>query len=59
MRKLQRYSVSVNARDFDKIRAAGLIEQVHGCWVQYYEKLYDIKIGIMSDGEWLEEIHII
>ena len=59
MRKLQRYSVSVNARDFDKIRAAGLIEEIHGCWVQSYEKLYDNKVGIMSDGEWLEEIHII
>lgn len=59
MRKLQRYSVSINARDFEKIRAAGLIEQVHGCWVQSYETLYDNKVGMMSDGEWLEEIHII
>jgi CRISPR-associated endonuclease/helicase Cas3 len=59
LRKLQRYSVSVNARDFGKIHAAGLIEQIHGCWVQSYEKLYDNKVGIMSDGEWLEEIHII
>jgi len=59
MRKLQRYSVSVNARDFEKIRAAGLIEQIHGCWVQSYETLYDNKVGMMSDGEWLEEIHII
>lgn len=59
MRKLQRYSVSVNARDFEKIRAAGLIEQIHGCWVQSYETLYDNKVGMVSDGEWLEEIHII
>lgn len=59
MRKLQRYSVSVNARDFEKIRAAGLIEQIHGCWVQSNETLYDAKIGLMSNGEWLEEIHII
>ena len=41
MRKLQRYSVSVNVRDFEEIRKAGLIEQVHGCWVQAYEKLYN------------------
>ncbi|MGE4434295.1 MAG: CRISPR-associated helicase Cas3' [Bacteroidales bacterium] len=59
MRKLQRYSVSVNAHDFERIRAAGLIEQIHGCWVQSYETLYNNKVGMMSDGEWLEEIHII
>lgn len=59
MRKLQRYSVSVNVRDFEEIRKAGLIEQVHGCWVQAYEKLYNSKAGLMSNGEWLEEIHII
>ena len=59
MRKLQRYSVSVNVHDFEEIRKAGLIEQVHGCWVQAYEKLYNSKAGLMSNGEWLEEIHII
>lgn len=59
MRKLQRYSVSVNAHDFEEIRKAGLIEQVHGCWIQAYEKLYSSKAGLMSNGEWLEEIHII
>jgi hypothetical protein len=59
MRKLQRYAVSVNARDFEDIRKAGLIEEVHGCWVQAYEKLYNSKAGLMSNGEWLEEIHII
>jgi len=59
MRKLQRYSVSVNARDFEKIRSAGLIEQIHGCWVQSHESLYNTKVGLLSDGEWLEEIHII
>jgi len=58
MRKLQRYSVSVNVRDFEEIRKAGLIEQIHGCWVQAYEKLYNSKVGVMSNGEWLEEIHI-
>jgi CRISPR-associated endonuclease/helicase Cas3 len=59
MRKLQRYSVSVNAHDFEEIRKAGLIEQVHGCWIQAYEKLYSSKAGLMSNSEWLEEIHII
>lgn len=59
MRKLQRYAVSVNVRDFNAIRKAGLIDEVHGCWIQAYEKLYDSKAGLMSNGEWLEEIHII
>jgi CRISPR-associated endonuclease/helicase Cas3 len=59
MRKLQRYTVSVNAHDFEEIRKAGLIEQIHGCWIQAYEKLYNSQAGLMSNGEWLEEIHII
>jgi CRISPR-associated endonuclease/helicase Cas3 len=59
MRKLQRYSVSVNERDFVEIQKAGLIDQIHGCWVQSYEKLYSKEAGLMSNGEWLEEIHII
>jgi CRISPR-associated endonuclease/helicase Cas3 len=59
MRKLQRFAVSANIRDFDAIRKAGLIEEVHGCWIQVYEKLYNSKAGLMSNGEWLEEIHII
>jgi CRISPR-associated endonuclease/helicase Cas3 len=59
MRKLQQYSVSVDFLDFKEIREAGLIEMVHGCWVQAYEKLYNPNAGLMSNGEWLEEIHII
>jgi CRISPR-associated endonuclease/helicase Cas3 len=59
MRKLQRYSVSINVRDFEEIKKSGLVEEVHGCWVQAYENLYNSKAGIMSNGEWLEEIHII
>lgn len=59
MRQLQQYSVSVNAWDFNEICKAGLVEQVHGCWVQAYENIYNSKAGLMSKGEWLEEIHII
>jgi CRISPR-associated endonuclease/helicase Cas3 len=59
MRKLQQFSVSVNAHDFEEIKKAGLIEQIHGCWIQAYEKLYNPKAGLMSKGQWLEEIHII
>lgn len=59
MRKLQRYSVSVNERDFKELREAGLIEQVHGCWVQAHIGLYSKKNGLMFKGEWIEEVHII
>lgn len=59
MRKLQRYSVSVNKHDLDILVKAGLIEQVHGCWVQAYEKLYNPNCGMMYNNEWLEEIHIV
>jgi len=59
MRKLQRYTVSVNERDFEDIKKAGLIVEIHGCWVQDYQKLYNIHSGLQLKGKWLEEIHII
>lgn len=59
MRKLQRYSVSVNERDFAEIRKAGLIVEVHGCWIQDYQKLYNQHSGLQLKGKWLEEINII
>lgn len=59
MRKLQRYAVSVNERDFAEIRKAGLIVELHGCWIQYYSKLYNQHSGLQLKGKWLEEINII
>lgn len=59
MRKLQRYAVSVNERDFEEIKKAGLIIEIHGCWVQDYQKLYNSHSGLQLKGKWLEEIHII
>ena len=59
MRKLQRFSVSVNERDFEEIRNAGLIAEIHGCWIQDYPNLYNTHSGIQHKGKWLEEIHII
>jgi CRISPR-associated endonuclease/helicase Cas3 len=46
MRKLQRYTVSVNERDFAEIRKAGLIVEQHGCWIQDYQKLYNQHSGL-------------
>ena len=59
MRKLQRYTVSVNERDFTEIRKAGLIDELHGCWIQNYSKLYNQHSGLQLKGKWLEEINII
>lgn len=59
MRKLQRYIVSVNERDFAEIRKAGLIVELHGCWIQDYQKLYNQHSGLQLKGKWLEEINII
>jgi len=59
MRKLQRYTVSVNERDFEEIRDAGLIVELHGCWIQEYSKLYNQHSGLQLKGKWLEEINII
>jgi CRISPR-associated endonuclease/helicase Cas3 len=59
MRKLQRYAVSVNERDFNEIRDAGLIIELYGCWIQNYQQLYNQHSGLQLNGKWLEEINII
>ncbi|HCY41925.1 MAG TPA: CRISPR-associated helicase/endonuclease Cas3 [Prolixibacteraceae bacterium] len=59
MRKLQRYAVSINERDFIEIRKSGLIVELHGCWIQDYQKLYNQHSGLQMKGKWLEEINII
>ena len=59
MRKLQMYSVTVNEKDFNDLVKAGMIEQVHGCWIQAYQGLYDKTAGLLLNGEWLEEINIV
>jgi len=59
MRKLQHYAVSVNERDFGEIKKAGLIVEMHGCWIQDYSNLYDSHSGLQLHGRWLEELNII
>ena len=59
MRKLQRYTVSVNERDFKELKDSGLIVELHGCWIQDYQSLYSNHSGIELNGKWLEEINII
>jgi CRISPR-associated endonuclease/helicase Cas3 len=59
IRKLQRYAVSVNERDFAEIRKSLLIVELHGCWIQDYQKLYNQHSGLQLKGKWLEEINII
>jgi CRISPR-associated endonuclease/helicase Cas3 len=59
MRKMQRYTVSLNQYDFEKIVKTGLIEEVHGYYVQSGEQLYHNNTGLVYANEWLEEVHII
>lgn len=59
MRKLQRYTVSVNEHNFKEIQKAGLVVELHGCWIQDYQKLYNQHSGFQLNGKWLEEINII
>lgn len=56
MRKIQRYIVSVNLWDFEEIRKAHRIEEVHGCWIQADAWLYNDASGLTFNDEWINEI---
>lgn len=58
MRKLQRYIVSINLRDFEELKKAHRIEELFGCWIQTDPWLYNSIAGLMYSDEWLEEILI-
>ncbi|AAM72368.1 MAG TPA: CRISPR-associated helicase Cas3' [Chlorobaculum sp.] len=50
MRQLQRYSVNVYDPDLKKLIENGLIEEVHGVWVQTSESAYDPVFGLNIDA---------
>jgi len=47
MRKLQRYSVSVYENEFKQLLRDGVIESVHGLFVQKIDTAYDSQIGLV------------
>jgi len=59
MRKLQRFSVTVNERDFTALHKERHIEEIHGCMVQSDPRLYDLKRGVVLNNEWIEEVFIL
>jgi len=49
LRKLQRFTVNISQYNFDQIRELGLIEQLHGYWVQCDSSLYKPSLGLICD----------
>ena len=55
-RKLQRFTVSVQKNLFDKICKTGMVEEVHGFYVQAGAGLYRPGLGLLTDDKaWSEE----
>lgn len=58
-KKLSQYAVSVRQKDFQILNDAGALEEINGTWVLSRESLYDDKVGLITDNQWLEETLII
>ncbi|OGH95386.1 MAG: hypothetical protein A2X43_02485 [Candidatus Margulisbacteria bacterium GWD2_39_127] len=56
LRKLQRYTLSVKKSDFDRLKDQQRIIPYDGIWVQSDINLYNQKIGLKFDDEWLDEL---
>lgn len=55
-RKLQRFTVSLPQREFEKIRQAGMVEEIHGLFVQCCEGLYKEGLGLLAEKDkWCNE----
>jgi CRISPR-associated endonuclease/helicase Cas3 len=59
LKKLSQYAVSVRKKDFQTLNDAGALEEINGIWVLSKESLYDDKVGLITDNQWLEETLII
>lgn len=59
LKKLSQFAVSVRQRDFQTLNEAGVLEEINGIWVLSQESLYDGKVGLITDNQWLEETLII
>lgn len=55
-RKLQRFTVNLPHREFEMILRAGMLEEIHGLYVQCCEGLYKEGLGLLVDkGQWCNE----
>ena len=60
LKKLSQYAVSVRQKDFQALSDAGSLEERYqGIWILSQETLYDSKVGLITDNQWLEETLII
>lgn len=59
LKKLSQYAVSVRQKDFQTLNEAGALKEINGVWVLSQESLYDDKVGLITDNQWLEETLII
>ena len=50
MRKLQRFTVSVPEREFQFYRHQGMVEEIHGFWVQSTQLLYQKGLGLVGQN---------
>lgn len=57
LRKLQRFSVSVPKYEFQFYRDQGMVEEVHGFWIQNTHLLYKEGIGVVGqDSDWNSQL---
>lgn len=60
MKRLSKYSVNVRQGDMKKLVDIGTVEEIlDGIYVISDKAQYDMKVGLLTDNHWLEEIHII
>ncbi len=59
LKKLSQYAVSVRQKDFQTLKDTGALEEINGIWVLSQESLYNDKVGLITDNQWLEETLII
>ncbi len=55
-RKLQRFTVSLPQGEFERIRQGGMVEELHGLYVQCCNGLYQNGLGLMTEKDgWSKE----
>lgn len=60
LKKLSQFAVSVRQKDFQLLSDAGaLTEHEQGIYVLEVESMYNNKVGLITDNQWLEETLII
>jgi CRISPR-associated endonuclease/helicase Cas3 len=50
LRKLQRFTVSVPEREFQFYRDQGMVEEIHGFWIQNTQLLYQKGFGVVGQN---------